>query len=99
LQPLACVEAAMALRTRSTSVTFRHPFVLSGVEGVQPPGTYVVETDEEQILELSFIAYRRIATTMVLPARMGGAVVRQVVTIDPADLEAALAKDVDAAPR
>jgi hypothetical protein len=83
----------MTVRTRSTSVTFLHPFFLKGVDGVQPPGTYAVETDEEQILGLSFPAYRRIATTIVLPGRYGGAAVRQVVTIDPADLEAALQRE------
>ena len=33
-------------------VTFTHPFNLSGVDEVQPAGTYTVETDEE-LLESS----------------------------------------------
>jgi hypothetical protein len=46
--------------TRKT-VSFRHPFVLAGVEGEHPAGTYVVETTEEPVGGLSFIAYRRVS--------------------------------------
>jgi len=64
------------------------PFSLKGADGLQPTGTYAVETEEEAIPALSFLAYRRLSTTMILSTRYGGAVVRQMVTIDPADLEA-----------
>jgi hypothetical protein len=83
----------MTVRTTTRSVTFRRPFSLQGVDGLQPAGTYVVETEEEAIPALSFLAYRRLSTTMVLSTRYGGAVVRQVVTIDPTDLEAAQGRD------
>ena len=56
-----------------------------------PPGVYTVVTDEECIEELSFSAYRRIATLMLVPAQTGSAV--EMVTIEPSDLEAALARD------
>ena len=56
-----------------------------------PPGVYTVVTDEELIEELSFSAYRRISTLMLLPAQTGSAV--EMVTIEPSDLEAALARD------
>jgi hypothetical protein len=78
--------------TRKT-VSFRHPFVLAGVEGERPAGTYVVETTEEPIGGLSFIAYRRVSTTIILASRQFGPASRQVVTIDPQDLEAAQARD------
>jgi hypothetical protein len=42
---------------------------------------------------LSFQAYRRIRTTIILPIAFGATTARQVVTIDPRDLEAALARD------
>lgn len=84
----------MTVRTTTRHVTFRRAFSLQGVEGVQPPGTYAVETDEEQILGLSFPAYRRMTTTITLPIRRGGIVGRQMSTIDPADLESALARDL-----
>jgi hypothetical protein len=38
-------------------VTFRQPFVLSGVDGTQRPGAYDVDTDEESIDTQSFLAY------------------------------------------
>jgi hypothetical protein len=72
-------------------VTFRRAFSWKAADGLQPAGTYVVETEEEAIATLSFLAYRRLSTTMMLSTRYGGAVVRQVITIDPADLEAAQA--------
>ena len=83
----------MTVRTTATEVTFRHAFHLKGADGMQPPGTYAVETDEEEIPGLSFRAYRRISTTIALWSPYGGAAVRQMVSIDPADLEAALMKD------
>jgi hypothetical protein len=40
----------MTVRTTSKTVTFMHPFNLSGADEVQPAGTYTVETDEESCL-------------------------------------------------
>lgn len=80
-------------RTRKT-VVFEHPFALEADDALIPAGSYQVETDEELVPGLSFIAYRRTRTTITLPAiEFGTAVQRQVVTIDPAQLEAALARD------
>ena len=84
----------MTVRTARRNVTFRRPFFLKGVDGVQPPGTYAVEIDEEQVPGLSFLAYRRISTTIVLSVPYGGGAVRQVVTIDPVDLEATQMMDL-----
>ena len=85
----------MTLRTTTKSIAFRRPLTLKAADGLQPAGTYVVETEEEAIPALSFLAYRRLSTTMTLSTRYGGAVVRQVVTIDPADLKEAQARDQD----
>ena len=59
----------MTVRTTSKTVTFMHPFNLSGMDEVQPAGTYTVETDEELLQTSSLPAYRRISTLMRLPAR------------------------------
>ena len=83
----------MTVRTSRRNVTFTRPFSLSGIDGVQPPGTYAVETDEELLLGLSFPAYRRVATMMFLPSRPGDAVSGRVASIDPLELEAAQARD------
>ncbi|HTZ80084.1 MAG TPA: hypothetical protein VMC10_19390 [Stellaceae bacterium] len=87
----------MTLRTRSDTVTFHRPFVLTSVDGVQPAGTYIVETDEELLPTLSRTAYRRLATWLRLPAPMpsvqSAPARTQVVAIDPTELQAALARD------
>ena len=87
----------MMTRTTTKTVIFGRPFALSGLE-VQPAGTYAVETDEELIPSLSFTAYRRIATWLRLPGRRyegtePSAGLSEVVAIDPAELEKALASD------
>lgn len=83
----------MTERTTLATVDFRHPFKIAGVEGEHPAGTYIVETIEEPIGGLSFLAYRRVSTTIVLPSRSFGPSARQVVTIEPQDLDSAQARD------
>jgi hypothetical protein len=86
-------DQRVAERITRTTVTFRHPFGLAGVEGEQPAGTYAVETTEEPIGGLSFLAYRRVSTTIVLAAHQFGGAARQAVAIDPSDLDSALKQD------
>ena len=83
----------MPERITRRSVTFLHPFSLVGVEGLQAAGTYTIETVEEPIENLSFIAYRRVSTAIVLPSNNTPTLGRQVVIIDPRDLEAAEKRD------
>jgi hypothetical protein len=83
----------MSVRTTSKTITFMHPFNLSGVDKVQPAGTYTVETDEELLQTSSLPAYRRISTLMRLPARTTGAVLTQIVEVNPVELAAVLARD------
>ena len=64
--------AQPAVRTRRETVTFARPFRLRGVDEPQPAGAYTVETDEEPIEGLSFMAYRRVATVIFLPLARGG---------------------------
>ncbi len=86
----------MTIRTSRTTVTFARPFSLGGIDEVLPAGSYAVETDEELIEGLSFLAYRRISTTIILPSFPRRSASVEVVTIDPRDLEAALLKDAAA---
>lgn len=74
-------------------VTFLHPFSLAGVEGERPAGTYAIETTEAPITGLSFLAYRRVSTTIDLPSNFSAMLSRQLVDIDPRDLEAAEKRD------
>lgn len=82
----------MTTRTTTKTLTFRRPFKLSGADDVQPAGSYVVETDEEQ-LDTSFQAYRRLATQICLRGTPGTAEVGRVIDIDPQELEAVLKND------
>jgi hypothetical protein len=83
----------MPERSTLTSITFSHPFSLTDVDGVQPAGTYTVETIETTLDNLSFLAYRRVSTSIMLPAIGKGARERQVSYIDPLELEQALKRD------
>jgi hypothetical protein len=74
-------------------VTFLRPFSLGGVEGEQPAGTYEIETIEAPIDCLSFLSYRRVSTTIELPSGFSAMMSRQLVEIDPLDLEAAQTRD------
>jgi hypothetical protein len=58
---------AMSLRTTSKTVTFARPFSLDGLDETQPAGSYTVQTDEEPIEGLSFLAFRRVATVIFSP--------------------------------
>ena len=83
----------MTLRTHRETLTFAHPFTLSGAEDVQAPGAYTVQTDEELLEGLSFLAYRRVATVIFVPLRHGGPDSLQAITVDPRELAAALERD------
>ena len=81
----------MSERTRSNTVVFKHPFLLTGVDRVLPPGGYRVVTDEELIEGLSFSAYRRVRTLIFVQSHRGSSI--EMVTIDPGDLQAAQDRD------
>ncbi len=83
----------MNVRSTETTVTFAHPFRLDSLDRQQPAGTYLVITDEEEIANLSFTAYQRVATLLQVPALSAPNGTRQVFTIDPAELAVALAAD------
>jgi hypothetical protein len=89
------MEQAMATRTAKRTVTFTQPFRVGEFGEQLPAGRYPVETDEELLEGVSFLAYRRTATVMQLTADSGGAA---FATIDPAQLAEALAADITPAP-
>ena len=78
-------------RCTSVDITFAHAFSLKGVEGVVPAGTYRIDTEEEPIDGLSFLAWRRLATFIRIPVHRSGTV--QSFLIDPKNLAAAVAQD------
>jgi hypothetical protein len=80
-------------RSLSRTVVFTRPFRLDALEAPLPAGSYVVETEEELIQDLSFPAYRRTGTWLRLPPAAGSGALDRVVNIDPAELDAALEHD------
>jgi hypothetical protein len=80
-------------RTTETTVMFRRPFWLAGIDGTQPAGTYLLVIDEEEIPGISFLAYRRTATTIHTPAVAVPSGSHQTHLVERADLEAALEAD------
>ena len=88
----------MTMRTTQRTVTFTRPFRLGESCEQYPAGRYSIETDEELLEDVSFPAYLRKATMMQLiagPRRPG---ITEIVTIDPQQLEVALAADTAEAP-
>lgn len=83
----------LSTRTTQTTVRFASPFLLPGLDEPQPAGEYRVDHDEEAIEGVSHLAWRRVCTFIHLPAIGAPATLRQMLPVNPADLEAALAKD------
>ena len=88
----------MSTRTKQETVTFTRPFTISGVDGVQPAGSYIVQIDDEVLEGLSFLAYRRAGTSMLLPLHPGSSSSVQSILIEPRELEESLARDRAACP-
>ena len=75
-------------RTTTYAVTFTSDFTLPGWYESWPAGRYLVTTDEEQ-LDTSFPAFRRIATRIELQRGP----IKSSVLISPQDLDSALEAD------
>lgn len=83
----------MTTRTAVTTVTFRHSFRLTPAAGPLPAGTYRLIVDEEELQGVSFLATRRTATMLQIPAISAASGSTEEVVVDPAELEAALLAD------
>lgn len=84
----------MATRVTETTVTFRHPFKLSALDRLQPAGTYRLVIDEEEIPNISFIAYRRTASMLHTPAISTPGTSGEVFAVSSDELAKALAADI-----
>ena len=80
----------MTTRVTTKAVIFAQSFVVDAACGEQPPGIYIIETEERWIETVSSPAYRRISTLMHCPT-IGGT---RRVAIDPEVLNEALRRDV-----
>ena len=83
----------MTNRTSNSTVSFRNPFILGDIDEVFPAGDYNVETEEELIDGLSFLAYRRKSTFITLLADPRKPGITQTLTVDPGVLDDALKRD------
>ena len=96
----------MTVRTTETIVHFSHTFAIEGIERSLPAGDYRIVTEEEPVEGLSFLAYRRTATSIVLPLNFERPISPradrfasvEVVRIAPADLARALKRDAEQPP-
>lgn len=83
----------MTIRTTRTTVSFINPFTLPNLEGILPPGEYIVLGEDELIEGPSRVAYRRLATLLQTPAASASQQPVQSFSISQTDLDAALMKD------
>jgi hypothetical protein len=85
----------MTMRSRRETVMFQHPFRIRGIDRLLPPGPYEVITDEEMIEGLSFAAFRRVATMILVPAMARNSAM-EMVSIGSVDLSDAQRIDASA---
>ncbi len=82
----------MTSRLTTRTVTFARPFTLDEINRELPAGSYTVETEEEPLEGVSFLAYRRVSTSLIVrpgPEATG----TQMWLIHPDGLAAALERD------
>ena len=70
-------------------MAFAQPFFLRSIDSVLPAGTYNIDTDEELIDGLSFVAYRRVATWIHLPSIGTKSGSSEMVMVQPSELSSA----------
>lgn len=83
----------MTTRNTETALTFSKAFALSDVDRPLPAGTYRVVYDEEDIPGLSFLAFRRVATMLQVPALSAPGGPTEMFLVNPDELAAALEAD------
>ena len=88
----------MLERTYRKSISFDLPFFVEGLDREQPAGTYTVETVQELIEGLSFLAYRTVSTAILLPLPGSGAGSYQLARFNPLVVHAAGRCDQDNSP-
>jgi hypothetical protein len=86
----------MTTRSRRETIHFKYPFRLKGIDRLLSPGAYEVITDEETIEGLSFPAFRRVATMIMIPAQAPRTSAVEMISISSVDLSDAQRIDASA---
>ena len=86
----------MTIVSKREVVTFKHPFLIRGIDRLLPAGDYEVVTDDEAIDGLSFAAFRRVATMIMVPAKDSRGLAMEMISIGPGDLADAQRIDASA---
>lgn len=84
----------MNIRSSRKQVTFSHAFTLSGYSDELPAGDYEILVEEELLQGLSFEAYRRTSTYMMVEGKGSHAGRTEMRPVTEKDLEAALGRDL-----
>jgi hypothetical protein len=86
----------MTIRSRRETITFKHTFQIRGIDRPLPAGDYEVVTDEEAIEGLSFAAFRRVATMIMVPSATSHGSATEMISIGSVDLADAQRIDASA---
>lgn len=86
-------ETDTTTRINKKIAVFDHPFCLDEIEEQMPAGRYTIETEEESLSNLSYIAFRRIATVLIARPPPSSFKPVRFWTIDPDGLALALKRD------
>lgn len=86
----------MNIRSITSTVTFSNPFTLSGYPGDLPAGEYEILVEEELLQGLSFEAYRRTATYLMIRGTGARAGQSELRATNENDLKEALRRDAAA---
>jgi hypothetical protein len=89
-------QPGMTIRSRRETITFKHPFRIKGIDRLLPAGGYEVITDEEMIEGLSFAAFRRVATMIMVAATAPRSSAMEMISISSVDLSDAQRIDASA---
>lgn len=88
----------MTMRSTNSTVTFLAPFALSWYPDELPAGAYEVVVEEELLQGISFEAWRRTATYLMVRGSGRHAGRTEMRAISDSDLKEALSRDAAASP-
>lgn len=79
-------------RTKHRTIHFDRPFTLRGVEETIAAGDYEIDDEEVLIEGLSWVAYRRIATFIKLPATVENQFRMRLIQLESDELACLVAR-------